>query len=495
MRMNTFVNAVNGQASLNGTKTYTENGAVARSTTGHALMDFYAVCGAMRTRTPEEIIQKFKAALKENPLYATKCLFLTRDIRGGHGERRTFRIIARWMAENYPTTVIKNFPNIALMGRIDDFYSFVGTPIENDAFDYLRGMFKQDLINMRENKPVSLTAKWLKSVNTSSQESRKLARLTAKKFGLTEREYRKSLARLRNYISVVEVKMSANQWMDIDYSQVPSRAMHIYKDAFKRHNPAAFDTFIEKVERGEEKINATTLYPYDLVKNYVDRYYPSDKVNPVIEAQWKALPNYISGENNILVMADVSGSMYGGPIYSSVGLAIYFAERNKGPFKNLYMTFSSDPSYMKISPNQTLCDKIRAVWNNGVGYSTNLEKAMLKVLDTCVTNRVPQKDVPKALVVISDMEINPYFSGRGLDFVSTMAQRFASAGYEMPKIVLWNVEARNDVFHASYNNPYVQFATGQSPSTFKRVLEGLMVSPVEAMYKALDNPRYNSVVF
>ena len=499
--MNRFVNAVQDEAQFNSTMKRTENGAVARATTGYELLDFYATVGAMRSRAKEDIEAAFDKAWKCDPLYALKILFWVRDIRGeGQGERRTFRIILRHLAFKAPSTVIKNLPNILEMGRADDLYCLVGTPVEKDMWAYLRKVVFSDINNYKAKKPITLTAKWLKSINTSSKESRALGVETAKALGLTPREYRKLLSTLRAYLKVVEVDMSKNKWDSIDYSAVPSRAMNIYRKAFARHTPGLFDTYIEKVKSGEEKINSSVLYPYDLVEKYGDvlKYWGYRKsVNipdSVVEAQWKALPNYVDGENNVLVMADVSSSMSGRPMCTSVGLAIYFAERNKGPFKNLYMTFTSDPHYLTVNPSDTLLENVAKVSRTGVGYSTNLQAAFDKVLSTCVENSVPQSEVPKALVVVSDIEIDRYMRGYGLDFVSTMARKWADKGYTMPQLILWNVEARNDTFHADYKNPYVQFVSGQSASAFKSVINSIGMTAVDAMFKVLNSERYASVV-
>ena len=497
--MNRFVNAVQGEAQFNSTMKLTENGAVARSTTGYELLDFYATVGAMRSRAKEDIEAAFDKAWKCDPLYALKILFWVRDIRGeGQGERRTFRIILRHLAFKAPSTVTKNLPNTLEMGRADDLYCLVGTPVEKDMWAYLRKVVLSDINNYKAKKPITLTAKWLKSINTSSKESRALGVKTAKALGLSPREYRKLLSTLRAYLKVVEVDMSKNKWDSIDYSAVPSRAMNIYRKAFARHTPGLFDTYIEKVKSGEEKINSSTLYPYDLVEKYANVFNCYSRhgvsVDDVVETQWKALPNYVEGENNVLVMADVSGSMFGRPMCTSVGLAIYFAERNKGPFKNLYMTFTSYPSYLTVNPNDTLLENVTKVGRTGVGYSTNLEAAFDTVLFTCVENNVPQSEVPKALVVVSDMEIDRYMRGYGLDFVSTMARKWANNGYTMPQLILWNVEARNDTFHADYKNPYVQFVSGQSASAFKSVINSIGMTAVDAMFKVLDSERYASVV-
>lgn len=494
--MNKFVNAVSYEADFNGVKTKTENGADARISTGSKTLDLFGTIGALRSRSEEDIVNKFKDSWNENPLLTLKMAFYARNIRGGLGERDTARICFRWVANNYPETMIKNFENIILFGRADDLYAFVGTPVEKDVWAFIKATLYKDIEAMGSKKSISLMAKWLKSVNTSSKESRELGTMTAYNLGLSDREYRKLLSKMRSYMGVLEVAMTNGDWKQVEYSAIPSKAMTKYRKAFMRHDAERFNKFLTRVEKGEVKINSTTLYPYDLVRNYIERYGQSSAADRVVEAQWKALPNYIEGENNVLVMADVSGSMFcdnNRPISASIGLALYFAERNYGDFHGLYMTFTDNPNFIKIQENQTLYTKVKMVERTGVGYSTNLERAFMKVLNTCVSNHIPAKDMPKAIVVISDMEINKYFSGYGLDFVTEMALRFKKAGYEMPKLIMWNVEARNDTFHASKNNPYVQFASGSSTSTFKSILESIGMNAYEAMIKTLSNSMYDCV--
>lgn len=507
--MNKFIEAIADEANFTSNMKFTENGAVALSSTGNSLLDFYATSGALRQQNETEIINLFKKAYEENPLAAMKALFFTRDIRGGRGERRTFRVILKWLANKAPLNVIINFDEIMELGRADDFYVLVGTKAEFYMWQYLKMQFAKDLQNAKSGKPCSLLAKWLKSNNTSSKESRLLADKTAKAFGLTPREYRKSLAYLRKHLKVVETKMSANEWTSIEYSQVPAIAMNRYRKAFERHDVEGFNKFVKRVESGEEEIKASTLYPYDLTYDYLYNrghnpfYYNSVKEDPIIEAQWKALPNYVEGEHNVLVMADVSGSMEGKPMATSIGLAIYFAERNHGAFKNYYMAFSSNPTFIKVNPSDSLIKKVDSVLATEIGYSTNLEGAFRKILNTALMNKVPQEDMPKALVVISDMEIDPffhkdtskygYYRNYNLDFVSEMVKRFHAAGYEMPKLVLWNVDARANTFHADATNPYVTFASGSGVAEFKSVLDGINLSAFEAMMETLNQERYKNI--
>ena len=496
--MNKFVNAVSYEADFNGVKTKTENGADARFSTGSKVLDMYGTIGALRNRSEYEIVEKFKASWNEDALLTLKMAFYARNIRGGLGERATARICLRWVAQNYPETMVKNFENVVKFGRADDLYTFIDTPIEKDMWAFIKATLYKDIERMNEKKSISLMAKWLKSVNTSSKESRKLGAMTAYNLGLSEKEYRKLLAEMRRYIGVLEVAMSSGDWKQVEYSAVPSRAMAKYRKAFKRHDSERFEKFLSRVEKGEVKINADTLYPYDLVKKYLTSCWDScSREDRVVEAQWKALPNYIDGENNVLVMADVSGSMYcadARPIASSIGLALYFAEHNQGDFHGLYMTFSRQPNFIKVQDGNTLCQNVKSVLNTGVGCDTNLEAAFDKILDTCIKNNISKEDMPKALVVVSDMQINCYNSGYGLDFVTEMALRFHQKGYTMPKLILWNVEARRDTFLASKTNPYVQFASGSSTSTFKSILESIGMDAYEAMMKTLSNPLYDCVI-
>ena len=332
---------------------------------------------------------------------------------------------------------------------------------------------------------VSLLAKWMPSINASSEHTQALAHRFVKALNTTPREYRKNLSALRKYIDVTEVKMSANKWTDIDYKTVPSNAMANYGSAFARHDYDGFSRYMDAVKSGDVKINAATLYPYNVIETL-------EKGNrDVAEAQWNALPNYVEGDNNFLIMADVSGSMMGRPMHTSVGLAIYFAERNHGAFANKFMTFTDIPRIVDVT-GDNLFDKYCSVTDH-VGYNTNLEAAFDAILSTAVRTKCPQADLPKALVIVSDMEIDRWGGGE-LTFTDEMRKRFADAGYEMPKLVYWNVDSRKDTFLASKNDPNAILVSGQSASTFKNLIEGIDLSAFEIMVQTLNDPRYDCVV-
>lgn len=464
--------------------TLTENGGRALSTTGDKLLNLFAVLGALRSR-PTDVIDKFDAAYRENADLATKMAFYGRDVRGGLGERAVGRFMLRELATLNPDVVKANLANIVKFGRYDDLFVLFDTKCEYEMIDFVSKQIMFDWKNMKSNQQVSLLAKWMPSINASSKNTVALAHRFVKAFGIKPSKYRKTLSALRKYIDVTEVKMSANKWTDIDYKAVPSNAMSNYGNAFARHDYEGFNRYMDAVKSGDVKINAATLCPYNVIET-LER-----NSRDVAEAQWNALPNYVEGDNNFLIMADVSGSMTGRPMHTSVGLAIYFAERNHGAFANKFMTFTDIPKIVDVTGND-LFDKYCSVTDH-VGYNTNLEAAFDAILSTAVRTHCPQSDLPKALVIISDLEID-YWGGGSLTFTEEMRKRFAEAGYEMPKLVYWNVDSRKDTFLASKNDPNTILVSGQSASTFKNLIKGIDLSAFEIMVQTLNDPRYDCVV-
>lgn len=486
----TFADMIQKQQSI----TYTENGALAYNTTCDPLVDLFAVCGAMRRRSDEDITLHFSKAMIEDKQLATRLAFYTRDVRGGLGERRTGRLMFRHLAVNYPDIFAKNIGYIAEFGRWDDLvYLLYDAP---DLIVPLIGrQLKQDIESKNRGESISLLAKWLPSVNTSNRDTVQKGRYLAAKLGMSERQYRKTLSGLRAYLKVVEVDLSAKRYSDIVYQAVPSKAMTKYREAFRRNDGDRFREYLSKVQKGEAKINSSVLYPYDIVERYLynDPYKDVVSVHddPVLEEQWRALPNYVQGDERFLVMADVSGSMYGRPMATSIGLAIYFAEHNKGPFANKFMTFSSRPELVTIK-GASLRERIAGVYNADWMMNTDLEAAFRLVLDTAVKNKVPQDELPTSIVVITDMEFD---SCTSLDqgFYEQMSALFEANGYHIPNIVFWNVNSHKDTFHASYDLKGVQLASGQSATVFKTLVNDSCPTPYEYMLSVLNDERYQMI--
>lgn len=470
--------------------TRTENGAYALNTTGDALVDLFGTIGALRNADENRITTLFAEAFKENPLLATKMLFYARDIRGGLGERRVFRVILKYMAEYHTDAIRKNIKYIPEFGRYDDLYTFVGTPVENDMWKFMKEQWIIDLNAMVGGQPISLLAKWIKTPYSSSKDTSKLGVLTGFKLGYKDtKQFKKTLKKMREYLVIVEKQMTDNKWKQIAYETVPSRASMIYRNAFKRHDEDRYSEFINKAFNGEAKINASTLYPYDIVEKFLN--YHSVPNIKTLEAQWKQLPNYVEDGIDAIVMADVSGSMTGRPMATSIGLAIYFAERNKGAYKNMFMTFSSRPQFVYLKGN-TLEQKIRNCERADWGMNTNFEAAFKTILNVAIKNKVAPKDMPKSLIVISDMEFDRASCDSWI-FYDIMKKEFRRHGYEIPNIVFWNVESRNDVFHADASHKGVQLCSGQSSTIFKQLIKSIGMTPVEMMIKTLDSERYSCI--
>lgn len=468
--------------------TYTENGAICLSSSGNALVDLYSTIGALRNAASDRKIDLFEKAIKDNKELAAKILFYGRDIREGLGERETFRTLLAYAADNHKEIVAPNIPLIGFYGRFDDLYCLVNTACEDEMWSSMKEQFNKDLANMKEGKPVSLLAKWIKTPDASSDKTRKMGILTSQKLGYKNvAAFKKDLKALRKYLDIVEIKVSANNFDTIAYDKVPSNAMLKYRKLFGIKDADRFTKYIEDVTSGKVEIKANTLYPYDIVQ----KIFHGDK-SAVLDAQWNALPNYVSEDTNILVMADTSGSMSCCnylPMASAVGLAVYFAERNKGAFAGYYMTFSSRPKLEKIT-GKTIFEKVRVP---GIVDNTNLEAAFDLILKTAIANKTPAEQLPKALVVISDMQIDSY-QVRGADtFHETFAKKFAAAGYEIPNVVYWNVNSERDTFHADAYRKGVQLVSGHSATTFKNVIQSLDKTPLEAMLDVILSDRYAAV--
>ena len=474
--------------------TRTENGAAALNTTGDARLDLFGTIGSLRSAEKERVTRLFSEAWKADPLFATKIAFYARDVRGGLGERQTFRTLLKFMAEYHPQALRPNLDLIGVYGRYDDLYSLIGTPMEDEMWAAMKKQFEEDRKNLKDGNAISLLAKWIKTADASSEATRKLGILTAQKLGYSVYAFKRLVRAMRKQIEVVETLMSARRWDEIRYSAVPSRAMMIYRKAFAKHDEDRYGRFIHKAVVGEQKIHSEALFPYDIVEKVMIQTLWGRcqvKEDPALEAQWRQLPNYVKAGTNALVIADTSGSMWGRPLATSVGLAVYFAERNRGAYHNMFMSFSG-ASRIHLLKGETLAQKIGGMDMSDWQGSTNLKAAFEHVLEIAIRSHVPDEDMPKALIVISDMEIDSCCS-KDWTFYKVMAQRFEELGYRIPDIIFWNVASRHDIFHADKTRKGVQLVSGQSAAVFRHVMQCVGMNPVEAMEKVINSERYAAI--
>lgn len=456
--------------------TTTENGAKTYKSTHSALLDFFSLAGAMRNR-PQDALDLFKRAYAEDKQYAIRTLFYLRDIRGGQGERLIFRTCLEWLKENEIAQLAQHIPEY---GRWDEVLCFQ----DNAEVQLLvRKTYQEDLANAKAGKPISLLAKWLPSENASSKDSIRAARKWAKILGLDAKQYRKNLSFLRGKINLVETALSNKKCSSIQYRSVPSQAFKTYLKAFRRNDEARFEEFITKVSKGEEKVNAGTLFPYEIL----------EKLTRANEAEmnilWDALPDYTRG-NNAIVMADTSGSMVGRPIATSVSLALYFAERNKGQFKDYFLTFSGEPELVHVPESMSFADKVHFMCRASWGYNTDLHRAFRTILDIARQANTPADEMPTTLYVISDMEFDSCVSNSRTNY-EAIEDLYKASGYELPTVVFWNVNARQNQAPALSHNPNVALVSGSSPSTFKMALEHK--TPGQVMLDVLDSERYSKI--
>ena len=504
--MNTLLNGMKSASNW----ALTENGGITHKTTNSDLLDMFAMGAAMRNRSDEDVILMFQKAFAENAELAMKMLFYIRDVRGGQGERRFFRTVMSWAATRKDTreSVRKNIQYFPEFGRWDDLYCLIGTPLEKDALSLMKEQLALDV----QCKTPSLLAKWLKSENASSGETHRLADITRRYMGMTHREYRKTLSILRARINVLEVLMSANRWDEIEFDKIPSKAGLIYKNAFARRD--IIKAKYEKFAKDENtKVNAAALYPYEVVEKAIDlmrsdscwgrKSIALDNVDRLmINKYWDNLTDFFKGAKlNALCMVDTSGSMSGTPINVATALGLYCAERAGGPFAGHYISFSSRPQLI-ATEGVDFCDKVDRIVRTNLCENTNIEAAFDMVLNTALANRVPQSDMPEYILVISDMEFDSatgnYWRRSGSSMckanaesvMETIERKWNERGYQMPKLIYWNVDARQANI-PMIGNHYVSYVSGFSPSIFKSIVTGK--TGWDLMIEAICAERYECI--
>ena len=490
-------------------KAYTANGAVTNASTMSDCLDFFATAGALRNASDEEITDRFIRAFAEDRDIAMKTLFFARDIRGGLGERRAFRVIIRYLADNYPDTVRKNIANIAEYGRYDDILSLIGTASEAEAVAYIRETMEKDMKSMQAQESVSLMAKWLPSVNASSKETVRIAKKIAKAMNMSDASYRRVLSSLRSYIKILENSLREKDY-SFSYETQPSKAMFKYRQAFIRNDGERYKAFIEKARTNPSVLNTSTLAPYDIVNRIISSgaskmfvYGSREKFKSalsaeersVLDATWNALENYVNSDNT-LVVVDGSGSMYWGcfsvtPAAVAQSLAIYFAERNKGAFRGHFITFSAHPRLVEIK-GQDIFEKVKYTMSFNEVANTNIEKTFDLILDTAVKNRLKQSDIPSRLIIISDMEFDSCAEHSSLTNFENAKAKFAKRGYKLPSLVFWNVNSFNRQQPVKMNDQGAVLVSGMSPQIFS-MLKDDKLDPYTFMMSVISSARYERV--
>lgn len=504
-------------------KTLTENGALTNKSTLNDLLDFFASGGSMRERSEDDIVKVFQNAFAYDKRSALRLLFYFRDCRGGQGERRLFRTIIKWLANYHSEYLIKNLDIIPFFGRWDDLFVLFDTKCEEQMMDFVAEQIRKDSDDYMECRSISLLSKWMPSINTSCKKTVYYAKKFLKKLNISEKEYRKFLSKLRRYSNVVEKQMCLNEWTSIEYPKVPSLASLRYTNAFKKHDNVRYSKYIEDLIKGKTKINAKTLYPYDIVRkifNNRHRDMSEDEIN-VLDSQWKSLPNYYpeDSDKNILVVCDISGSMYDGipNISVSVSLAIYCAEKMKGGFKDHFITFSREPSIVKIK-GSNIYEKTLNVLNRTEGYNTDIIAVFRMLLNNILSiqektgRKLSDKELPSHIMIVSDMEFDQNYYNSRLRYIENfddalnvmeefvtkttyqdIKNMYKEAHIPLPKIIWWNVGGRKSTFPITKTDSGHILISGCSPSILTSIFSNEDFNPESFMFDVINNKRYDVV--
>ena len=499
---------------------YTEKGMKGYKTTKNKLLDLNFQVPSLRSASELDILKKFRGAFKENEELAVKWLFFARDVRGGMGGRRLFRICFKWIAQQYPNKIKLLLTLIPEFGRWDDLIMLLEhrKELDESVINYIVGLIKSQLLSdsmqvQRGGYEVSLMTKWLPSINSRDSKKREVAKFLCISLNLSPKEYRKLLSSVRKQLNIVETKMSENRWEDIEYSKVPSRAGMIYRNAFMKHDEDRYRDFIEKAKTGQVKANSQVLYPYEILHSAGVRSYWGYDFLPenfeVPDALWNNLPE-LNVENSTLVVADGSGSMTVPIGNTSItawevahSLAFYFSQYNQGEFKDRYISFGSNPELVDLSDCEGLYEKIEIASQYSDYGSTNIQKVLQLILDTVVDYEMEPNELPKTILIISDMEFDEgglkVSYGRNvtkqLDNVFEQYQTlFSEYGYMMPKLVFWNVNSRTNTIPLKENESGLILLSGFSPNVYKMVETGKL-DPYEALVTVLCSERYQNVIW
>ena len=505
----------------------TWNNAVTNESTLNFNLDMFAYSSRDPKQNYEKNKNRFKNALIENDEIALANLLYTLDIRNGKGERALFKSYFSTLIEMNKNYAIQILPYISELGRWDYVFEGIGTEIEEAVYDFVRAYLMMDIKNYNDNKPVSLLAKWLPSIKTHNKKNYFAIKL-AKKFNLTEKEYRKILSKLRDRLNIVEKHITNKEYEKIDYITVPSKAMVKYKNLFFTKDEIRFNDFIEKL-KGTKKPKYDNLFMNDFSKMYlkdlvdigvfpfsgitINEAYKNavsrvikglsqkeledrqillqrfkDEKN-LINTMWKK-QSKIEFDKNVLVIADTSGSMQGTPFETAISLAIYISQNNKSEqWRNKFMIFSSncvEYSYDKDAEFTDIIDEIPLIISN-----TNIDRVFKKILNGSLEKNLPQLD---EVIIISDMEFDMVQNRKDLSNFKHWKSEFEKHNYELPKIIFWNVAKNVGSFPVTKLDYGTCLVSGYSKNILKSIIDIEDFDPIDIMLKTLEEKNYFEMV-
>ena len=468
-------------------KTLTENGDLAFVSSGSPCLDYFAQIGGKRNDL-RVAASLFARALNEDKATAAKLLFYTRDPRKGIGERRLFRFLYNSLASSYPRLAAPLLPFLAKYGRYDDLLCVFFTPLEDDAITLIEEQLEKDLEAKKAGQPVSLLAKWLPSINTSSEETRRYALHLASKLGLSNADYRKTLSFLRNGL-IVENNLREKNY-DFDYSFVPSLAMHKYHGAFQRNDEKRFEKYLKQVAKGEAKMNVAVADPVSLIHRLREAAKQKDFDPAYFETAWQEYVKEGGIHKKTLVVRDGSGSMLWGespcPLEVADAMSLLTAERLTGAFHNRFITFSADPEVVDLTSKTTLLQKAKALEAYDDCSNTNIEKVYNLILSVYQSPDFKPEDALDQILIISDMEFDSAVGNPTMSTFEQFNEEFSKLGYTRPEIVFWNVASRGKHVPVQKDERGVKLISGSSKNIIDMVSFTDSIDPMDFMKSALE---------
>ena len=481
-----------------------------------AVLPFFTNAGAMRGRT-DEVWQLFQEALTGHELMAIRALFYLRNPRhNGAGERQLFRDTFIQFAERNDRVAAKVAGLIPEFGRWDDLLTLAyhqgamyRYPLTWKAITgKVRIQLQLDSFAVDEGVPTSLLPKWMPSINSKSAKTRGRAHFWRKQLGLNNEQYRKLLSKTRAPINLVENLMSRNLWHLINYATVPAKAHLRLRDKFMEHDAARYSAYLATQAQESGGIKVAGLAAHEIIRQYSG----SRQLDKTLEAQWNALiEEFGTNSLKVLPVFDNSASMGrwtgrvrasgrpGAPREVAIALAAFFSQVNDSAFRDWVMSFENDAKMHHLN-GKCLLDRMwelrRQTSDHG---TTNVASVYRTLLKFARNNSVPAEDMPEVLLLVSDMQFDMVGYGYRTA-LEDMRIQYANAGYEMPVVVFWNVNAHTSSSPVKADDRGTIMVSGLSQQIMKTMLQMDIeqlrsFTPLGAMWNTLNSDPYNKIVY
>lgn len=492
--------------------TLTEKGALTYKSSGSARVDFFF--HSVRGMKEDHLNELLEKCWKEDKLDTLKLIFHIRDCRGGKGEKKLFQDAMAWLVNKSTDNFLANVTNVSKFGSYKDIMYFFddkkyNEQVQDNIMEYVKNVVREDLetlstaYNNGSLPSVSLMAKWLPTEGCFFDKSPyNLVKKLCKKMGIRKSEYRKTILKpLRDRINTVESLMCSNKWDKINFETVPSIAMKRYRKKFSEKLKQSFDEYLQKLSEGKAKVNSSVVEPHEIVREYLIQNKPYDEIleqqfNGIIE-RTKQLGKF----DRSIVLTDVSGSMYrsGGdtnvsPIEVSIAMSLLLSSVVHEKFRDRVILFDSDPKLIDLSKCSTLKEKVEKLSMKHGGF-TNLSAPIKMLINQAKLWGVTKDEMPDTIYIISDMQFDAACKDMNKTSQNWLEDKFKGNGYNVPRIIYWNVRANQNVPVKS-DKPNVSLVSGFSPSILKCVLNGDKdFTPYKTMRMCLDDNRYDCVTF